>query len=84
LDAWKDKIDSLILKIGDPMNVWKKLCHMYVDHSIPTKNIAKIEDDYVYRVINKKSFDNFPSDSLHIDKEVVALAAEIVLKVLLA
>lgn len=83
LDAWKEKIDSLIKKMGDPTNVWKKLCHMYIDHGIPSKTIAKIEDDYVYRVLHKKNFESFPSEALHIDKEVVALAAEIVLKILL-
>lgn len=74
VQTWCDIIDSKLLEIKDPALIWAWMARKMVDGKIPAKTIAKVEDDYVYRVINNKSMEGFPSVNLGNESVVNSLS----------
>lgn len=77
LEVWKDKIDELILRARNPINVWRKIAATLINKDIPASEIAEIESDYVYRVLKNKSFDGFPKKRFKIDDSLIKLITNI-------
>jgi len=65
VQTWCDNLDAKLQEIKNPTEVWTWIAKKLVYNRISTRLIAKIEDDYVDRILNKKTMDGFPSSDLH-------------------
>lgn len=73
VDAWEEKIDELIDRISSPKRVWQKLAKILIDNEIPAEQIADIEDDFVHRVLKRKSFIDFPATKYHLETNTLSV-----------
>lgn len=61
IDEWSAAIDSLISDISNPKKVWKRMRSELLEIEVPLSHLVKLEDEFVYKVLNNKSLENFPS-----------------------
>lgn len=67
IQTWTENLDAKLRDIKDPAKMWKWIGKKLCENNVPSIVMAKIEDDYVDRVINNKSMDGFPSDRISDD-----------------
>lgn len=78
--AWADQIDAKIKQIKHPAYVWKGIAKNLINHNVPAKILARIEDDYVDRVKNSKSWDGFPD--IELENETLKLMMQSAIRML--
>lgn len=59
-EEWVEKLDQAIALVSNPENRWIRTRDMLLKRGVSLFELALLEDEFVYRVINGKSFDNFP------------------------
>ncbi len=61
-EEWVEKLDKALELINNPSNRWIKIRDYLLKNNVSLFNLALLEDDYVDRILNKKSFEDFPND----------------------
>lgn len=79
-EVWREKLDEMISHILNPVHFWKCIAKKLIDRNLPANVIAQIEDDYVSRIINKRSFDNFPDCESPMGTEAVEIIRTLLTK----
>lgn len=74
-EEFVEKLDNAISKIQDPIHRWIKVKNYLNEKGLSTSEIALIEDDFVRRILKKKSFDDFPKKKIlkRIDPDLVSV-----------
>jgi DNA-binding NarL/FixJ family response regulator len=54
VEEWRDKLDSIITFLSNPVKVWKRQRYALIEADVPTLDILKLEDAYVQSVVSKK------------------------------
>lgn len=85
-DEWTNAIDSLIRKVTNPKQIWRKIAKTLIENEVPAQIIQKVEHEFVEIVLEKGGdFSGFPSkrcrDGLSSDVSGIlqSLAAGIIL-----
>ena len=87
IDEWADAIDSLIIKVSDPIVLWKKLRIDLLNRDIEIRTLADLEHKYVDTILNKKSdFSNFLSEKQksNLSQTTIDLISNVIVKGALA
>lgn len=75
IDEWRDKLDSVISFLSDPVRVWKRQRIALIDADVPTLDILKLEDAFVrsIKIGSDYGFRSFVSNSvLRADARAIA------------
>ena len=64
IDEWSAAIDSLILDISNPKKVWKRMRSELLEKEVPLSDLVKLEDEFVSKILNNESLENFPSKKI--------------------
>nr|DAQ92339.1 MAG TPA: DNA-binding response regulator [Caudoviricetes sp.] len=63
-EEWVDKLDKALELINNPENRWIRLRDYLLSRGVSLFDLTLLEDDYVTRIIERKSFDDFPKDKI--------------------
>ena len=58
IEDWRDKLDTLIVKLLDPFQVWERQRIALVHKGVDTLVILKLEDSFVRSIIAKEPVEN--------------------------
>jgi hypothetical protein len=53
IDTWVDKLDSIILRLLNPYEVWQRQRKALVDRGVDTLTILKLEDAFVRSIVSR-------------------------------
>lgn len=79
IEEWRDKLDSIVNLLSDPVQVWRRQRWSLVEANVPTLQILKLEDAFV-RAIQSRD-ENIYSNLLHsqnISADVRAVAQSMI------
>ena len=59
-EEWVEKLDKALDLVNNPEDRWIRIRNYLLSNGVSLFDLALLEDDYVDRILNKKSFENFP------------------------
>lgn len=59
-EDWVEKLDQAIALVSNPENRWIRTRNMLLERGVSLFELALLEDEFVYRVLHNKSFEDFP------------------------
>ena len=59
-EDWVEKLDQAISLVSNLENRWVRTRDMLLKRGVSLFELSLLEDEFVYRVINRKTFENFP------------------------
>jgi hypothetical protein len=63
-EEWVEKLDTAIEYVNNPEHRWNRIKNYLLSKDVPLFNLALVEDDFVDRILNKKSFEGFPKSNI--------------------
>ena len=75
IEEWSAAIDSLISDISNPKRVWKRMRSELLDIEVPLTDLMKLEDEFVFKVLNNESLADFPSGKIrsHLSQDAIKI-----------
>lgn len=74
-EEWVEKLDKAVELINNPQYKWERIKRYLLEKEVPLFDLALLEDEYVDRILNNKSFHDFPSNRVkkRLDGDVRAI-----------
>lgn len=63
-EEWIEKLDKALSLVSQPEYRWEKIKYYLLEKEVSLFDLALLEDDYVDRILFKKSFDGFPKSKV--------------------
>lgn len=63
-EEWVEKLDSALELASDPENRWNRVRRYLLNKGVSLFELTLLEDDFVCRYLEKKSFENFPNSKI--------------------
>ncbi len=63
-EEWVEKLDSALELASDPEHRWNRVRRYLLNKGVSLFELTLLEDDFVCRYLEKKSFENFPNSKI--------------------
>ena len=63
-EEWVEKLDSALELASNPEHRWNRVRRYLLNEGVPLFELTLLEDDFVCRFLENKSFDDFPNNKI--------------------
>lgn len=67
-EEWVEKLDQAITLVSDPENRWVRTRDLLLKRDVSLFELALLEDEFVHRILNGDSFEDFPPKKISLLK----------------